>query len=328
MNFATVREQLNIDPEKLLLEKIKITFPGITGGDELEAMEIPPPAWVIQDLLPVGLTILGGAKKLGKSYLIMQFCRDIVEDGGTVFYFAGEDTFSLHKERQMHTNFKGTKDYQFFAGREGQFSNPTEFYSHIEKLLDYKHFDAIFIDTMVRALRPQSMTPHRDDYNYYVAELEPWTKLAHRHQTAILMATHSTKSASQQYVDPLDRILGSTGITATADWVLVMTRSEDGQGITLYSDGKMGPSNECRMEKNNGIFHEIVGKEREAAIKKKAAQNKILSCIESNPGIRQFQISQHLNMHKQNVNRAIKKLLKDEFIIGSVEEGYSIIENP
>ena len=99
-------------------------------------MEIPFPAWVIQDLLPIRLTILGGAKKLGKSYLIMQFCRDIVEDGGTVFYFAGEDTFSLHKERQMHTNFKGTEDYQFFAGREGQFSNPTKFYSHIEELLD------------------------------------------------------------------------------------------------------------------------------------------------------------------------------------------------
>ena len=58
MNFATVREQLNIDAEKLSLEKIKTNFPGITGGDELEAMEIPPQAWVIQDLSPVGLTIL------------------------------------------------------------------------------------------------------------------------------------------------------------------------------------------------------------------------------------------------------------------------------
>ena len=82
------------------------------------------------------------------------------------------------------------------------------------------------------------------------------------------------------------------------------------------------------MEKNNVIFHEIVGEERVAAIKKKAAQSKILNCIKSNPGIRQVQISQHINMHKQNVNRAIKKLLKDEFIIGSVEKGYSIIENP
>ena len=92
--------------------------------------------------------------------------------------------------------------------------------------------------------------------------------------------------------------------------------------------GKMGPSNELRMEKNNGIFHEIVGEQRVAAIKMKATQNKILNCMESNTGIRQVQISQHLNMHKQNVNRAIKKLLKVEFIIGSVEKGYSVIENP
>ena len=43
-------------------------FKSIKGGDELAIMDIPPPEWMIPDLLPVGLTILGGPKNLEKVF--------------------------------------------------------------------------------------------------------------------------------------------------------------------------------------------------------------------------------------------------------------------
>ena len=49
------------------LVELKRRFPCITGADELAEMELPPPSWIIPELLPVGLTVLGGPKKLGKS---------------------------------------------------------------------------------------------------------------------------------------------------------------------------------------------------------------------------------------------------------------------
>ena len=57
------------------LASLKLRFKSIKGGDELAVMDIPPPEWLIPDKIPVGLTILGGPKKLGKSYLVMQFAK-------------------------------------------------------------------------------------------------------------------------------------------------------------------------------------------------------------------------------------------------------------
>ena len=55
------------DIKKQALTALKLRFKSIKGGDELAVMDIPPPEWLIPDLLPVGLTILGGPKKLGKT---------------------------------------------------------------------------------------------------------------------------------------------------------------------------------------------------------------------------------------------------------------------
>ena len=78
--------------------------------------------------------------------------------------------------------------------------SPKTFFDAICELLSIQHFDAVFIDTMIRAVKPQSATTFKkDEYAYYVNELDPWTKLAEKHQTAILMVTHSVKGASNIY---------------------------------------------------------------------------------------------------------------------------------
>ena len=74
-------------------------------------MVIPAPDWMLQDFVPVGLSIPGGPKKLGKSYLVMQRCKEIVLEGGSFFYFADEDTHALHQMRQTQTDFPITSDY-------------------------------------------------------------------------------------------------------------------------------------------------------------------------------------------------------------------------
>ena len=104
------------------------------------------------------------------------------------------------------------------------------------------------------------MTKHaRDNYAYYRYELDPWSKLAHKHQVAILMATHSVKNANQIYSGPLDYIHGSTAISATADWILMMQRDLDNSGVSIHTDGKMTADKAYAMEKQNGIYLKISG---------------------------------------------------------------------
>ena len=124
MNFEKIEANLNIDEWEVSLRKVKELFPSLIGADELRRKEIPKLDWFIPDLVPVGLSILGGPRKLGKSYLVLQFCQDIIADGGSVFYFAGEDTEALQKDRHRILNFEDTNKFQFHAGRHGQFASP------------------------------------------------------------------------------------------------------------------------------------------------------------------------------------------------------------
>ena len=80
------------------------------------------------------------------------------------------------------------------------------------------------------------------------------------------------------------------------------------------------------MEKRNGVYLEIAGDLMDKAIKKKSAQDAILDCIRQNPSIRQFEIAAQLERTKQNVNRAVRKLLRDDYIAGSVADGYKVVK--
>ena len=44
---------------------------------ELMRLEFPPPQWLIEGLLPEGLTVLSGAPKIGKSWLSLQIALSI-----------------------------------------------------------------------------------------------------------------------------------------------------------------------------------------------------------------------------------------------------------
>ena len=313
------------DMKKKKLTALKLRFKSIKGGDELAAMDIPPPEWLIPDLLPVGLTILGGPKKLGKSYLVMQFAKQLVEDGHSIFYFAGEDTYHLHKQRQRHVGLRASNEYQFVAGRTEYFASPGTFYDRISEALEMYRFKIIFIDVMEHCLRPQQSR----DYSYYMNELGRWAKLAHHYGIAIVLVTHTGKNAGQNYSNPIDHLIGSTGIGSAADWVLAMLRSDDGQSVKLHSEGKMGKPTTFSMIKKNGIFYEIDGLERDRLLKRKTAQNEIFECIKENPHIKQKEIVEKLKKPKGNISRDITKLLKENYITGNSSEGYlATIDNP
>ena len=309
----------DIDTRKQALAELKKRFPAIKGGDELAAMDIPEPPWLIKDLLPIGLTILGGPQKLGKSYLLMQFSREIIENGNDVFYYAGEDSYHLHKLRQRQTGLSASDKYQFVAGRAESFSSPDTFYQRLSETLSFNPFKAVFIDVMDHCLRPA----HNKDYSYYMNELRQWARLAHHHEIALVLVTHSSKGAAQYYENPLHHIIGSMGVTAAADWVLVMQPSQDRRGAMLHSEGKMGAANTFSLVKKNGIFYEIDGFEKDRLIERKTGQYAVLEYIRNNPGTMQKQIVDALKKPPGNISRDIGKLLKSNYVFGDPIKEYS-----
>ena len=74
MSFEKAEANLDMNVEDLELRRVKELFPSLIGADELRRLEIPKLDWFIPNLVPVGLSILGGPKNLGKA---IWFCSSV-----------------------------------------------------------------------------------------------------------------------------------------------------------------------------------------------------------------------------------------------------------
>ena len=55
------------------MEVLENPLSAINGQDLME-LDLPPQSFTVRSLLPQGLSILGGAPKIGKSWLMLDLC--------------------------------------------------------------------------------------------------------------------------------------------------------------------------------------------------------------------------------------------------------------
>ena len=71
--------------------------------------------------------------------------KDIINGGGKVFYYAGEDSYYLLQSPLKQLGMEECKDLFVHCGREGLFAKPNEFYDKIAEVLNTVQLDAIFL---------------------------------------------------------------------------------------------------------------------------------------------------------------------------------------
>ena len=88
-------------------EKTKLA---VIDGETLMDMKLPPTKFCVDTLLPQGLCILGGASKIGKSWLVLDLCVriakgepmwDLKTTSGTTLYLCLEDTLRRVQNRLL-----------------------------------------------------------------------------------------------------------------------------------------------------------------------------------------------------------------------------------
>ena len=107
-------------------------------GTTLMDMDLPATKFVIKDLLPQGLAIIGGSPKVGKSWLMLDWCVRIAKGEtiwnfpttkGTTLYVSLEDTASRLQERLLSVTdeapnvFFTTFSFKIGEGLEEQVKN-------------------------------------------------------------------------------------------------------------------------------------------------------------------------------------------------------------
>ncbi len=194
---------------------------------ELQKMTLPEPRWVVPGLIPDGVTLLAGKPKVGKSWLALDLAIAVAIGGevlgikcpqAPVIYAALEDNPERLQGRMDallgDTPWPQELHFEFtlLPLNHGLDELRTLCAAHGCKL--------VIIDVWGQIRRANKHGESLYDYDYH--SLKPLVNLAQKMGIAIVVIHHERKLDA---VEPLDRVSGSTGLTAAADTVLILTRT-------------------------------------------------------------------------------------------------------
>lgn len=211
----------------------------VIDGETLMDTRLEPTKFCIDSLLPQGITILGGAPKIGKSWLVLDLCVRIAKGEsawdmptakGTTLYLCLEDTLRRVQER-LNCITDDVPSNAFFA---------TAAHTLAEGLCDEirafvkEHPDTVFvaIDTFQIVRNSGADTSYGNDYD----EIRQMKQLADELNISLLLVHHLRKQGDS---DPLNKLSGTTGIVGAVDSVFVLDKSKRGESLaTLVCTGR------------------------------------------------------------------------------------------
>jgi hypothetical protein len=216
---------------------------GTFSAIDLQTMDFPPFAWIVQDILPAeGAALLCSRPKFGKSWLALDLCLGCTADRfvlgtikpkqGNVLYLALEDS-RRRLQRRM------TKLLPFGSKAPEQLTFTTEWRRLHEGGLEdirawYDHTKAkggspilVVVDVLAKVRKPTGRAPQYEaDYE----ALTGITKLANELGIAILVVHHIRK---MQADDLMEMVSGTYGVTGAVDTILVMANKPNGTVLDI-----------------------------------------------------------------------------------------------
>ena len=225
------------------------TFNTIDGETLFNQMLEPTP-FIVSSLMPAGLHILGGAPKVGKSWLMLWLCLKVAKGEnlwnyqtkrGTTLYLCLEDSFERIQSRLMDIADDAPANIHFAIMAEDLNSGLPE---QIENFLaQHPDTNLIVIDTL-QNIRSEynNSNPYANDYG----ELTVLRQIASRHRIAILCVHHLRKMKD---IDPMNMLSGTTGLSGVVDTVFILDREKRTENhATLFCTGRDIESVELKLE--------------------------------------------------------------------------------
>ena len=286
----------------------------ISIGD-LSSKEFTPIDWLLEPFLPrPSLTLIAGPPKVGKSWLCLFFALQIASDENEVIYLANEDNERRLKDRINSICPFPPDGLHFIAGLSAEKVVPKGDAAHdfLRALVSRRPATkCVIVDTLAAIRADISQKRNRDEYSLSEEEFSNLRKLAHELGITLILV-HHTRKANENDAHPVERILGSQGIAATVETIMVMKQELGSQDIALHVTGKdVEQQDLCFPWERPGFGwpSELV----EARLG--PFQSKCLAYIKDNPRCTQTSITEALGCDKSQTSRAVDRLVERGLII-------------
>ncbi len=197
----------------------------VIDGETLMDTRFSPTRFCVDTLLPKGVAILGGASKIGKSWLVLDLCVKVAKgedmwgmktSGGTTLYLCLEDTLRRVQDR-LNCITDEVPANAFFATAASSLADGL--CDQIRKFVkEYPDTNLVAIDTFQIIRGDNRDISYARDY----ADLRMLKEVADELDITILLVHHIRKQGAN---DPLNRLSGSTGVAGAVDTVFVLDRN-------------------------------------------------------------------------------------------------------
>lgn len=220
-------------------------LPTRVSWGQLHDLWIPPARWIVPGVIPDGLTVLAGPRKVGKSWLTGQLACAVASgteflgiplEAGDALYLALEDPL-----RRLQHRLPAAPDRQS-AERLSLWTAAPRLDRGLVAEIEAWHRSvdaprAVVVDTL-GLVRPQRDAVGRSDGGYEDAyeDIRALKEWADDTGVGVVVIHHVRKGSDKEH--PLDRVLGSGGLTAAADTILVLDRPLEGDHGTLEGTGR------------------------------------------------------------------------------------------
>ncbi len=221
-----------------MAEKLKVV-----DADTLLSTPIEKTLFIVDGLIPQGVSMLCGAGKIGKSWLVLWLGICVAK--GTPFlemqtvqsdvlYLCLEDTVTRIQNRLYQLVDEAPQGLRF-ATMCGKLGSGLE--EQIENALsDYPQTKLIIIDTLQKVRDAGNPTNRNGMYANDYDDISTIKRIADKYGVAIVLVHHLRKLKDSS--DPFNEISGSTGITGAADTNLILKRERGAEEGTLLVNGR------------------------------------------------------------------------------------------
>lgn len=301
------------------------------SASDLDKEEFPPVQMVVPGILPVGLAVLGGKPKSGKSFFSLQLCFAVAQgtrfldhtlDQGDALYFALEDHQQRIQDRGRKLNYGAPLPERLRIYKQGKERITM---SEIEGLIEewaaaVDDPTLVVIDTMVRAMPRR---PHNtDDYSHNTQVLGSLQEVALRLGIAILLIHHESKRVDS--ADDFDTMLGSTGINGTADTLMLLKHARGSNVGELSVTGRDLPERmSIPLEVTGGRWTLSGIRDHREVIDVTDLELKVLLDL-ANGHNKSSEISDALDTSQSNVSNRLKGLVDSGYVNSKVYGEYEL----
>jgi hypothetical protein len=208
----------------------------------LSTMTFPALKYAVPDIIPEGLTIFAGSYKIGKSWMLLEFCVEIAMGGtvlgglaverGKTLYFALEDGERRVAKRlsKMGAGHPAGCTFGFTSSLSNLDDGGLEELDNtLTDLVDVK---LVVVDTLAK-VKPRARS--NNSYDEDTSIMSKLHALAMKHKTSLVLVTHKRKTAAE---DEFNSIIGSVGLQGVADTILLLDKARGSADATLAVTGR------------------------------------------------------------------------------------------